>query len=304
MSNILRDFQEQISHSHILTKTNVDINKLITQIIDNISLIDVSVITRDISPHISFITNLSSVPKIFIKERDCIDIIQNIIYFCIEMMPNGGKIVISTQSDTNNLIITIVSKDVKMKIEDVEKVFEAGFTKRISSLKIDLSIVKKTIEKCQGLISVELTIPKGIKFTITFPLMPDSIKTTKQKIQKKRILVIDDNPIIGELLSDILKNNGFAVESVLQGYAGIERLKNNHYDIVFIDYILPDINGLEIAQLIKDNKIKTKIVFCTGLSIDFKDDIIKDLNISYILKKPFNLTDFEITIKNIISNVV
>jgi len=304
MSNILRDFQEQISHSHILTKTNVDINKLITQIIDNISLIDVSVITRDVSPHISFITNLSSVPKIFIKERDCLDIIQNIIYFCIEMMPNGGKIIISTQSETNDLFITISSKDVKMKIEDVEKVFEAGFTKRISSLKIDLSIVKKTIEKCQGLISAELTIPKGIKFTITFPLMPDNIKMTKQKTQKKRILVIDDNPIIGELLSDILKNNDFAVESVLQGYAGIERLKNNRYDMVFIDYILPDINGLEIAQLIKDNKIKTKIVFCTGFSVDFKDDLIKDLNISYILKKPFNLTDFEITIKNIISNVV
>ena len=303
MSSIIRDFQEQITHSHILTKTNVDMNKLITQVIDNISLIDLSVITKDVSPHISFVTDLSPLPKIFIKERDCLDVIQNLIYFCIELMPGGGEIEIKTSSEQNNLLITLSSKNAKIKKDYIEKVFEIDFTKKMTSLKIDLFSLKMIIEKCQGSISANALVPKGIQFTIQLPLIVGTLKPGKEKIHKKKILVIDDNPIIGELLSDILQNYEYSVDSVLNGYAGIERLKNNRYDIVFIDYILPDINGLEITQLMKENKINTRIIFCTGINIDLTDDVIKDLNISYILKKPFNLTEFEITVKNILASI-
>ena len=67
----------------------------------------------------------------------------------------------------------------------------------------------------------------------------------------KRVLIIDDEEPIRFALSTILQDQGYEVEASETGGAGLNKLKEKPFGIVLLDYNLPDINGLEVAQKIR-----------------------------------------------------
>lgn len=68
----------------------------------------------------------------------------------------------------------------------------------------------------------------------------------------KRILVVEDDQALRELYFEVLKNQGYEVESVADGETALEKLKNGGYDCVLLDYKLPHMNGIEVLQKLKD----------------------------------------------------
>lgn len=71
-------------------------------------------------------------------------------------------------------------------------------------------------------------------------------------VSKKRILIIDDDTTILSALSTILKEQGHEVDACETGGAGLERLKDRHYNLTLLDYNLPDMDGLRVAQKISE----------------------------------------------------
>lgn len=71
-------------------------------------------------------------------------------------------------------------------------------------------------------------------------------------VSKKRILIIDDDTTILSALSTILKEQGHEVDTCETGGAGLERLKERHYNLILLDYNLPDMDGLRVAQKISE----------------------------------------------------
>ena len=82
---------------------------------------------------------------------------------------------------------------------------------------------------------------------------------------KKRILIIDDDTTILSALRTLLKERGHEVDTCETGGAGLERLKEGRYDLIFLDYGLPDMDGLRVAQKISEmENNEATIVFISG----------------------------------------
>ncbi|MEW6417004.1 MAG: HD domain-containing phosphohydrolase [Nitrospirota bacterium] len=84
---------------------------------------------------------------------------------------------------------------------------------------------------------------------------------------KGRILIVDDDPTVRDFLSDILSNiGGYKADIAFNGLDGIEKIKNNEYDIVFTDLTMPKMNGMDMLKEAKDFNPFIPVVVITGFS--------------------------------------
>lgn len=106
----------------------------------------------------------------------------------------------------------------------------------------------------------------------------------------KKILIVEDNVLMVEVMTYILMNCGYDVISATNGNEVFNRIKNTHPDLIILDAILPGINGKEICQLIKFNKTTSNlpVIMCSG--DDTIDEALKERGApDDILHKPFDI---------------
>ena len=107
---------------------------------------------------------------------------------------------------------------------------------------------------------------------------------------KLNILVVDDDETSLELFKDILAFRGHNVTAVNEGVRCISSLQNNYYDIIFLDYHIGDIDGVELADCIKDVFKHQSLIFAyTGDSSSNAIDRFKFIGMNGVLIKPLNI---------------
>lgn len=114
-----------------------------------------------------------------------------------------------------------------------------------------------------------------------------------------KILYVEDNEIISNGVKQYLKNEGIEVEICQTISKAKERLKNNSYDLILLDIILPDGDGTELYDNIK-NRISTPVIFLTAK--DSEDDIVKcmDLGADDYIIKTFRMRELTSRIKSVL----
>ncbi|MDP2901462.1 MAG: response regulator [Candidatus Bathyarchaeota archaeon] len=117
------------------------------------------------------------------------------------------------------------------------------------------------------------------------------IEETKKEVEeatsgKSSILIVDDDEFLTETFKVILETVGYQVEVAATGMQAIHKTKNKTYDLVILDIKLPDINGDEVARIMKKQGKKTKVVMITGyekLAEGLKDEPV---DVKEVLMKP------------------
>lgn len=109
----------------------------------------------------------------------------------------------------------------------------------------------------------------------------------------KRILVVDDDPLICELFADVLAHQGHAVTTALNGPTALEEIEKGHFDIIFLDIFMPEMKGVEVFKRIKRIDPQSKVVIITG----YPDERLVQEAITegplVILRKPVSTEDIE-----------
>ena len=117
-----------------------------------------------------------------------------------------------------------------------------------------------------------------------------------------RIFIIEDEPSIIQLIQHNLEKNGFIVSSSLNGNDGLKELKKFQPDLLLLDWMLPDLSGIEICKSIrKDNSFKSlPIIMLTAKGEE--EDKIKGLDsgVDDYLTKPFSFNELESRIKAVL----
>ena len=104
---------------------------------------------------------------------------------------------------------------------------------------------------------------------------------------KPQILIVDDDPEVNETTKLILENEGYIIDTAVNGKDALQKIRENQYRILFLDLDLPDIMGDEVAKIILSEDIKLDIIFITGHKT--LKTMIKDANMPYtVLLKPIN----------------
>ena len=105
---------------------------------------------------------------------------------------------------------------------------------------------------------------------------------------KTNILIVDDNHDLADGLAMVLEDENYQVATAYNGTDAIKIFDASHFDITFIDVKLPDINGIEVFQHIKNKNPKSKVIMMTGFRIEqMLEDVIGNGNVE-ILRKPFD----------------
>lgn len=105
-----------------------------------------------------------------------------------------------------------------------------------------------------------------------------------------RILVVEDEPDLNNIITKYLKKNGYGVDSVFDGEEALDYLRSCTYDLVILDIMLPKLDGYQVAKKLRDEKNNTLILMLTA-----KDDIedkVKGLDTADdYLVKPFDFKE-------------
>jgi two-component system OmpR family response regulator len=115
-----------------------------------------------------------------------------------------------------------------------------------------------------------------------------------------RLLVVEDDPNILELLSASLRFAGFDVSTATSGSAAVNAAKDRRPDLVVLDVMLPDLDGFEVIRLMREGGTRTPVVFLTAR--DATDDKIRGLTLGgddYVTK-PFSLEELTARIRAVL----
>jgi CheY-like chemotaxis protein len=117
----------------------------------------------------------------------------------------------------------------------------------------------------------------------------------KSEFSQMKILVVDDNLEITSLLSSFLTAKGYDNVVTNDPKDGLERIKNENYDVVFLDIMMPEISGLDIIQVLEtENILKDQniVIFSAyEFTADEVNELLKKNGIAACLKKPINLNE-------------
>ncbi len=188
-----------------------------------------------------------------------------------------GKIVVAVKlisEDEDNAIIEFAVTDTGIGIPQnkIEKIFEnfqqasSGTSRLYGGTGLGLAIVKQLVESQGGVIKVKSEIGTGSTFSFTlsfqkakgkFEVEPELLELDKE-IKNIRILVVEDITLNQLLMKTLLDDFGFERDIAANGKIAIEKLQNQNYDIILMDLQMPEMNGFEATEYIR-NTMHSKI---------------------------------------------
>jgi PAS domain S-box-containing protein len=253
------------------------------------------------------------------------EVLTNLIHNAIDAMPHGGRLAIRTgrgERETNasearsgasrvgpagglappltgQVWFEVEDTGVGMDEETQNKIFDPFFTtKGTRGTGLGLSVSYGIVQRHQGEFVVKSRKGAGTRIRVVFPMEGDASNgfsgnlTPLPALEKNlpataRILVIDDDNAVRDVLADILRTGDHHVVSAANGIEGLELFRKNEFDLVFTDLGMPGMNGWEVAQGIKSLSPTTPVGLITGWGSSLDDARIKDKGVDLIVSKPF-----------------
>jgi nitrogen fixation/metabolism regulation signal transduction histidine kinase len=254
-------------------------------------------------------------------------VFMNLIINSMDAMPNGGDLTIQTkQIPTNQMIhegksndqsfieISIVDTGIGMDEEIKEKIFEPFFTTKEEGkgTGLGLATTYSIIQQSNGFMRVRSELGKGTQIQIYLPeiSIPEEITETqeidKAYVLKKddKIMVVDDDDSIRQVIKNILIMNGFDVLEAGSALDGLQIYKENKNQIklVISDIVMPNMRGTEFVDQIKLIDPTIKVLFITAHTKDFQSISAKVGSDLRILQKPFDSEDLINNVKQVLNN--
>lgn len=269
--------------------------------------------TRIGDKNIIFNLNIAKdIPDELIGDKSKIkEIINNLLTNSIKYT-NEGEINLNINCINNlsknisNLIISVQDTGRGIKKENIDKLFtkferlDVELNTTTEGTGLGLAITKSLVEMMNGKINVQSEYKKGSIFVVQIPQkisQLSKIKTTtsSSKIvndvsyKDKKILIVDDNKLNIKVARRALKDFDFIIDEAYDGLECLEKVKNNQYDLILMDIMMPNLNGEETLKKLKeDHNFNTPVLALTADALETsKDKYLNEGFIDYI-SKPFN----------------
>ena len=123
------------------------------------------------------------------------------------------------------------------------------------------------------------------------------------ELQNKRILLAEDDEAMRTYLERALHQAGYAVDAVDRGTEAIPLLEDTHYDLLLSDIVMPEMDGIELAQRCNEISPATKVMFITGFAaVTLKAS--REQPHAKVLSKPFHLRDLVLEVERVLEEKV
>ncbi|HSY19874.1 MAG TPA: ATP-binding protein [Candidatus Acidoferrales bacterium] len=230
----------------------------------------------------------------------------NLVLNAVDAMPNGGRIKLRTrvQHDRNNtkhpkqVVVEISDTGMGMNAETKKRCLEPFFsTKGKRGTGLGLAMVYGVMERHEGGIDIESEPGKGTTFFLKFPVRKKAADGDAEdegediEVKPLNILCIDDEPLVRELIKEMLERDGHQVAVSDSGQSGLDefrlaRERNRPFDVVITDLGMPYLDGRQVAKAVKQESPGTPVVMLTGWGAFMKEDGDAPTQVDSIISKP------------------
>jgi len=177
-----------------------------------------------------------------------------------------GQVTFRASIDDGCVCFSIEDTGIGIKEEAIQRLFSAFEqldmvrNKQVIGSGLGLAITKRLCEQMNGSIDVKSTYGSGSCFTIRLPLqfgersdLPVETRTKQFNFiaPEARVLLVDDIDINLEIASYMLSSYQIKTDMALSGQQAIEKVESQHYDLIFMDHMMPGLDGVETTKIIK-----------------------------------------------------
>jgi len=271
--------------------------------------------------------DISLDPTSPVIEADAIQMQQVLMNLCVnarDAMPDGGRLVLRTvlighpddfirsmDGRAHGAFVRIDIQDSGVGIEAAikDKIFDPFFTtkEKGKGTGLGLATVYGIVKNHGGHTRVESELKKGTTFSVYLPAvdapaMPVKSVELKATGGNEQILVVDDEPTIRILLEDVLKEMGYDVVTAAGGAEALDLYAKSGapFDLVILDMAMPEMNGKETFERLKDMDPGVRVILSTGYSQDERARELFALGIKGFVQKPYRVDDLGAAVRHVL----
>jgi nitrogen-specific signal transduction histidine kinase/ActR/RegA family two-component response regulator len=218
----------------------------------------------------------------------------NIIFNALDAMPEGGRLTLTSGVDGDRAFCAITDTGVGMSDEIRQRIFDPFFTtKGERGTGLGLSVVYGIISRHNGSIDVQSRPGHGTTFTLTFPVGEPPDRETPgwtglpRLKATGRVLVIDDEKDVGDVLRDLLTRDGHGVVVCAAADAGLATFQAEPFDLVITDLGMSGVSGWEVARQVKLGRPGTRVAMVTGWGDRIDPAEAEARGVDFVVSKPF-----------------
>lgn len=235
------------------------------------------------------------------------------------MEKDGGVLRISTSSGPSSKWVKIVVQDTGEGIdkECLAKVFDPFFTTKEQGkgTGLGLSTAYGIVTNHYGNIDIQSDPGQGTRVSVSLPIFTPREEqakhqnathqglsnVTKNASQHTRILVVDDEEHIRDILTETLSSYGCRVDVAENGKVGLETLALHSYDLMLMDIRMPSYSGLDLLARIKNQISEMPVFVITGLASSEEMDKALELGATKCIRKPFHIKSLIQDIQSVVT---
>lgn len=242
--------------------------------------------------------DVQEVPPMQGNPAELREVFTNLMLNAIDAMPDGGTLRIATECDGPLIRAVVEDTGQGMCEETRRRMFDPFFsTKGMAGIGMGLSVAYGIVKRHGGSIEVVSRVGNGARFVLEFPIdavveTDEAPATTDRGTDVRgpaRVLVIDDEPTIADLLRDTLAVMGHSVDTANGGREGLDLALAGDYDLVMTDLGMPGISGWDVARELAEKISDLPIMLVTGWGASLTEEEIAASGVAAVVHKPFEL---------------
>lgn len=231
--------------------------------------------------------------------------LMNLVINARDAMPNGGKVTVSiselgsTEGRDPSLRIRVSDTGVGMSEKVLQKVTEPFFTTKGAGkgTGLGLSMVAGFVDQSGGELDIRSTPGKGTTIDMVLPSTKRSSSADASEraralswFKGKKLALVDDDDGVRIVLSEQLRDAGASVEEFECGQAAIDAIREDasRFDLVISDFAMPDLDGIQTLEHIRDVAPDTGLVLMTG---NVSDENLSKLDTIPLVHKPIDMKE-------------
>jgi len=253
-------------------------------------------------------------PAIFSNDSELREALTNLVLNSVDAMPQGGTIQLRTSTmsgpdprykGTERVMIEVSDSGTGMDEETRRHCLEPFFSTKTNAggTGLGLAMVFGVVERHNGTIEIESEVGKGTTMRLVFPVYKPGdtdVLEEKQEALKEstalRILYVDDEPVLRDLMQELLGIGGHRVKVAEGGQAGIDAFRDAHsnsepFDLVISDLGMPNVDGRQVARTVKGESPATPVMLLTGWGKMMEADGTIPEHVDLVLGKPPQLNE-------------
>jgi PAS domain S-box-containing protein len=290
--------------------TVVHVNDLVTSVLDTRD--------RDVREHqIDLNRNLTvELPFTKADPTQIEQVLNNLVTNAVQAMAGTAgprRLDVRTEQREQFIRITVADNGPGIPAHVLGRIFDPFFTTKApgKGTGLGLSLCYNIVEEHRGKIWVQSEVGHGTRFFVELPIVACEQSLGREatnagnsrrdpQAAARRLLVVDDEPGVVEVLSEVLGANGYVVETALDGASALERIESEHFDLIISDLCMPQMDGQRLYKTIRDKypHMAKRVVFVTGDIVSSNSRAFLEWTGNRWLTKPFNLGEVEEIVHN------